>query len=47
MDKGGMSGNESINIGEDLVADLKKSNSLGWKFVGSKEADRGLKDNRY
>lgn len=47
MDQGGMSGNEPINIGEDLVADLKKSNSLGWKFVNSKEADRGLKENRY
>jgi putative membrane protein len=47
MDKGGMSGDEPINVGEDLVADLKESKSLGWDFVDSKEADRGLKENRY
>jgi putative membrane protein len=47
MDQGGMSDGEEINVGEDLVADLKKSNSLGWAFVDSKEAERGLKENRF
>jgi putative membrane protein len=47
MDKGGISGDEPINVGEDLVNDLKKSNTLGWDFVDSKTADKGLKENRY
>ena len=42
-DKGALSGDEPLNVGEDLVADLKKSNDLGWKFVDSDEADKGLK----
>ncbi|MFD2445438.1 YhgE/Pip family protein [Bacillus sp. CGMCC 1.16607] len=47
LDRGGKSGDETINVGKDLVADLKKSNTLGWKFVDSVEADKGLKENRY
>jgi putative membrane protein len=47
LDKGGMSGEEPINIGEDLVADLKKSNGLSWEFVSLKEANKGLEENRY
>ncbi|GAM15779.1 YhgE/Pip domain-containing protein [Mesobacillus selenatarsenatis] len=39
-DKGAMSGDEALNVGEDLVADLKKSNDLGWKFVDSEEAEK-------
>ncbi|MFD0050287.1 YhgE/Pip family protein [Actinomycetes bacterium NPDC127524] len=46
-DEGGMSGDQPINVGSDLVADLKKNNSLGWDFVSSDEAARGLKDLKY
>ncbi|WP_180954410.1 YhgE/Pip domain-containing protein [Bacillus sp. V5-8f] len=46
-DTGAMSGDKVINVGEDLVADLKKSNTLGWEFVDSKQAERGLKDLDY
>ena len=46
-DKGALSGDEPLNVGEDLVADLKKSNDLGWKFVDSDEADKGLKSFKY
>ncbi|WP_102261808.1 YhgE/Pip domain-containing protein [Mesobacillus jeotgali] len=46
-DKGAMSGDEPLNVGEDLVADLKKSNDLGWEFVDSEEAEKGLHSNKY
>jgi putative membrane protein len=46
-DKGAMSGDEPLNVGEDLVADLKKSNDLGWKFVDSEEAEEGLRSFKY
>lgn len=46
-DKGAMSGDEPLNVGEDLVADLKKSNDLGWKFVDSVEAEEGLRSFKY
>ncbi|MFB6469267.1 YhgE/Pip family protein [Cytobacillus sp. Hz8] len=46
-DKGAASGEEQINVGNDLVTDLKKSNSLGWDFVSKEEAKQGLKDMKY
>ncbi|PLT31027.1 YhgE/Pip family protein [Peribacillus deserti] len=46
-DKGAMSGDEEINIGRDLVDDLKKSKALGWDFVDAGKADEGLKDLKY
>jgi len=46
-DKGGISGDKPINVGEDLVANLKESNTLGWNFVSQEEADRGLKNLEY
>lgn len=46
-DTGAMSGDKAINVGKDLVADLKKGNALGWDFVDSKEAEKGLKDLEY
>lgn len=46
-DKGAMSGDEPLNVGEDLVADLKKSNDLGWEFVDSEEAEEGLRSFKY
>jgi putative membrane protein len=46
-DKGSMSGDEQLNVGNDLVADLKKSNDLGWKFVDAEEALSGLESFKY
>jgi len=46
-DKGAMSGDEPLNVGEDLVADLKKSKDLGWSFVDSEEAEKGLDSFKY
>ncbi|MBM7690847.1 putative membrane protein [Peribacillus deserti] len=46
-DKGAKSGDEDINIGRDLVEDLKKSKALGWDFVDASKADQGLKDLKY
>lgn len=46
-DKGSMSGDEPVNVGEDLVADLKNSSDLGWKFVDNEEAKKGLESFKY
>lgn len=46
-DAGGVSSGEPINVGNDLVDTLKESKTLGWEFVSEKEADKGLKDNKY
>jgi putative membrane protein len=36
-----------INIGRDVVQALRKNKSLGWRFVDSAEADRGVKQGKY
>ncbi|PLR97868.1 YhgE/Pip family protein [Bacillus sp. T33-2] len=46
-DQGATSGDEPINVGKDLVADLEKSTDLGWKFVDSQEAQKGLDSFKY
>ncbi|MET0787556.1 MAG: YhgE/Pip domain-containing protein [Paenisporosarcina sp.] len=46
-DEGATSGDDPINVGDDLVADLKKSNTLGWDFVSSEEAQKGLEKQDY
>ncbi|KZZ84080.1 YhgE/Pip family protein [Bacillus sp. SJS] len=46
-DKGAASGEQQIHAGDDLVAELKKSSSLGWDFVSSDEAAKGLQDQSY
>ncbi|WP_108670388.1 YhgE/Pip family protein [Peribacillus acanthi] len=46
-DQGGTSGDKPINVGEDLVADLKKTNTLGWEFVSEEEAQKGLDSQKY
>ncbi|MBD3109078.1 YhgE/Pip domain-containing protein [Bacillus sp. AGMB 02131] len=46
-DKGAMSGSDPINAGEDLVANLKESKSLGFDFVSKEEAEKGLEDLKY
>jgi putative membrane protein len=46
-DQGAISGENPINVGNDLVADLKKSNTLGWDFVTEEEAQKGLDKQDY
>ncbi|MBR4399820.1 MAG: YhgE/Pip family protein [Aeriscardovia sp.] len=38
---------EKIDIGSQLVENLKKNNELGWKFVGEKEAEAGVRSGKY
>ncbi len=46
-DEGAISGEEAINVGDQLVSNLKEGNDLGWKFVSSTDAMRGLEQNDY
>ncbi len=46
-DQGALSGETPINVGKDLVADLKESNTLGWDFVTKEEAEKGLDKQDY
>ncbi|WP_214484325.1 YhgE/Pip domain-containing protein [Bacillus sp. SM2101] len=46
-DKGAMSGDELINIGEELVADMKQSMTLGFHFVNEESAQQGLTNQDY
>lgn len=46
-DKGALSDDEPINVGKDLVADLKKGKDLGWEFVSAEEAKDGLDSLKY
>jgi putative membrane protein len=47
LDKGAVSGDEPINVGEDLVANMKESKSLGFQFVSKEEAEKGLDNQDY
>lgn len=39
---------KSINIGDDVLKNLKKNKQLGWRFVDSKTAlDKGVKSGKY
>jgi putative membrane protein len=46
-DKGAVSDGEPLNVGDDLVADLKSSKDLGWKFVDANEAEKGMESFDY
>ena len=36
-----------LNVGEELVQNLKKNDSLGWKFTDEKKAVQGVKSGKY
>ncbi|MBQ1556395.1 MAG: YhgE/Pip family protein, partial [Aeriscardovia sp.] len=38
---------EKIDVGSDLVENLKKDKELDWKFVGEKEAKAGVESGKY
>jgi putative membrane protein len=46
-DRGALSGDQPINVGSDLVANMKDGKDLGWKFVDSAEAMKGIQRNDY
>jgi putative membrane protein len=46
-DKGAFNGDQAINVGDDLVANMKDGKDLGWKFVNSTDAMKGLQKNDY
>src|SRR5690554_7004872 len=46
-DAGSENNGDPINVGHDLVENLKAIDSLGWEFVTEEEADKGLEDMKY
>ncbi|WP_261130500.1 YhgE/Pip domain-containing protein [Bacillus sp. Marseille-Q3570] len=46
-DQGAISEGEPINVGDQLVANMKDGKDLGWEFVSSTDAMRGLQKNDY
>ncbi|THE10250.1 YhgE/Pip domain-containing protein [Bacillus timonensis] len=46
-DIGAVSGDAPVNVGADLVDELKAGEDLGWDFVTSTEAMKGLQKNDY
>lgn len=46
-DYGTLKDGEPLNVGNELVASLREKNSLGFEFVNSTEAMRGLEENKY
>lgn len=46
-DKGAVMDGEKLEIGDDLVKELKDNPDFKWEFVGRKQAENGLKENKY
>lgn len=46
-DTGAMQGDKQVNIGAELAAKLKQSKSFKWEFVSAKEAQEGVKNEKY
>ena len=46
-DVGAESGGSTINVGQDLVEELKQNPSLGWDFVSKEVAEKGLESQEY
>ena len=38
---------KELNLGNDVVEELKGNRSLGWQFVSQEEADKAIEDGRY
>lgn len=47
LDEGSEFKNIKINVGKDVVKQLKNNQSIGWQFVSSGEADSGVKSGKY
>lgn len=46
-DQGAELNGAHINIGNDLVASLKKNQNMGWRFVSADSAEKGLYSGKY
>ena len=46
-DKGASFNGKEMNIGNEVIDELKNNHAIGWKFVDTKQADRGLIDGTY
>lgn len=46
-DEGAQYSGKTLEVGNDLVTELKKSDDFQWEFVSRAEADKGTADNHY
>ncbi len=46
-DRPAVAGGATVNVGKDLVAELRKSESFDWRLVSAKQASVGLEDGTY
>ncbi|MGL5352011.1 MAG: YhgE/Pip family protein [Clostridium sp.] len=46
-DSGDSLGDKEINIGNELVENLKEDNNLGWEFVSREDGEHGVKNGEY
>ena len=46
-DKGATLNGKEINVGKDIVKEIKTNKKIGWKFVSEKEGNLGLVDGTY
>lgn len=47
LDQGAVMDGKPRNVGEDFVGELKQKDGFDWRFVTAKEAEQGMKSNRY
>lgn len=47
QDNGAEYEGKSLQVGQDLVAELKKNDDFSWRFVTREEADKGMKNDEY
>ncbi|MDQ0202023.1 YhgE/Pip domain-containing protein [Neobacillus ginsengisoli] len=47
QDQGAVYNGKKLEIGNDLVKNLKKKKSFEWQFVSEKQANKGLKNQKY
>lgn len=46
-DKGASLDGKEMNIGNEVIDELKNNHAIGWKFVDTKQAEKGLLDGSY
>ena len=46
-DKGASFNGKEMNIGDEVIDELKNNHNIGWKFVNTNQADMGLIDGTY
>ncbi|AYD40116.1 YhgE/Pip domain-containing protein [Clostridium fermenticellae] len=47
LDQGSEFKNIKINVGKDVIAKLKNDQNIGWRFVSSEDAKKGVKTGKY